>query len=87
MYDCVGDETQWTAAQQILEPEGQFVTIVDCDPEMKVTSNYLATVGSRLLGNKIHSTLNSAKQSYTFHGIRENYQDLDSLRTRFLDTG
>ena len=83
----MGGEQQWIAAQKILKRGGQFITIVGDEPEMKVTLKYMVSVGSSLLGSKIRSTFSSAKPAYTFHGISENYQDLDDIRTRFLETG
>jgi hypothetical protein len=85
--DCVSGEQQTIAAQQILKLGDQFITIAGDNPKMKVTLKYLVTVGSSLLGSKIRSTLSSAKPAYGFHRISENYQDLDGVRTRFLETG
>ena len=87
VYDCVGGEQQWIAAQQILKRGGQFITIVGNDPEMKVTLTFLASMVSGLVASKIRSAVSSARPAYKFHGIRENYQDLDSIRTRFVETG
>ncbi|CAF1039765.1 unnamed protein product [Adineta steineri] len=86
VYDCVGGEQQWLAAQQILRRGGQFITIVGNDPEMKVSLKYMATLGSTLVGHKLQSIFSSTKLSYKFHAIRESYQDLDEIRTRFLET-
>ncbi|UJR06805.1 hypothetical protein I4U23_011092 [Adineta vaga] len=86
VYDCVGGEQQEIAARQILKPGGQFITLVGNDPEMKVTLGYIASLGSTILSHKIQSIVDSTKPVYRFFALRESYEDLDELQTRFLET-
>jgi NADPH:quinone reductase-like Zn-dependent oxidoreductase len=87
VYDCVGGEQQWSAAQQILKRGGQFITINGDDPEATVSLKSAVTIGPRILSRKICSVFGSSHHSYIFHLLQPTYQELDDMRTKYLETG
>jgi NADPH:quinone reductase-like Zn-dependent oxidoreductase len=87
VYDCVGGEKQWLAAQQILKRGGQFITIAGDDPELSLSVKSAATTGASLMARKFMSVFGSSRHSYIFHFLRQTYQELDDMRTKFLETG
>jgi len=86
-YDCVGGEQQWIAAGQILKRGGYFITIAGDDPEASVSLRSAVTIGPRLISRKLCSVFKSTHHSYIFHLLSPTYQELDDMRTTYIETG
>jgi NADPH:quinone reductase-like Zn-dependent oxidoreductase len=87
VYDCVGGVEQWTAAQRILKQGGQFITIAGDDTKSSVTLKTMAALGTKLLSRKLQSVFCSAHHSCILHVFNQSYQDLDDIRTKYIETG
>ncbi|CAF1137288.1 unnamed protein product [Rotaria sordida] len=87
VYDCVGGEQQWVAAQRILKRGGQFVTIAGDDPEASVSLKSALTMGTHIMSRKLGSVFCSSHHSYIFHLLHTSHQELDDIRTKYLETG
>lgn len=87
VFDCVGGIEQWIAAQKILKPSGQFVTILGDDTKLNVSVKSIVTIGSTIAFRKLRSYFTSGHHNYTFHALKQNPQDLDDLRVNYIETG
>ncbi|CAF1409933.1 unnamed protein product [Rotaria sp. Silwood1] len=87
VYDCVGGEQQWISAQKILKRGGQFITIVGDDTSSIISLKTLVIAGSSLVNRKFWSVFGSAHHGYIRHLLNENFQDLDDIRTKYIETG
>ncbi len=74
-------------AQQILKRGGQFLTIAGDDPEASVSLKTAVTLGPRMLSRKLGSVFGSSHHSYIFHFLQPSYQELDDMRTKYIETG
>ncbi|CAF0822383.1 unnamed protein product [Adineta steineri] len=86
VYDCVGGEQQWISAQKILKRGGQFITIVGDDTSSIISLKTLIVMGSSIVNRKFCSIFGSAHHDYIRHVLYENFQDLDDIRTKFIET-
>lgn len=86
VYDCVGGEEQWIAAQKILKRGGSFVTIVGDDKKSEVTLKAVASVGSSLINRKFWSVFGSSHHNYIFLLLNQRYEEFDDLRTNYIET-
>ncbi len=87
VYDCVGGEQQWQSAQQILKKGGQFITIVGDDTKSVVSLKSIASIGSSLINRKFWSVFSSDRHGYIIHFLKETPEDLDDIRTTYVETG
>jgi alcohol dehydrogenase len=87
VYDCVGGAQQWISAQQVLKPHGQFITIVGDDTKSVLSLKSVASIGSSLINRKFWSVFGSSHHNYIFHFLIERFQDLDDMRTKYIETG
>ncbi|CAF1266263.1 unnamed protein product [Rotaria sordida] len=87
VYDCVGGEQQWISAQKILKRGGQFITIVGDDISSIISLKTLVTAGLSILNRKFWSVFGSVHHNYIRHVLYENFQDLDDIRTKYIETG
>lgn len=87
VYDCVGGQQQWLSAQQILKRGGQFITIAGDEPERGYSVKSVAALGHRILVRKLGSVFGSSHHGYIHHLLLPAYQELDDLRTNYLETG
>ena len=87
VYDCVGGVQQWISAQQILKRGGSFITITGDDTKSVVTLKSVISLGLGFVNRKFWSTFGSAHHQYNFHFLRENFTDLDDMRTNFIENG
>ncbi|CAF0943134.1 unnamed protein product [Didymodactylos carnosus] len=86
VYDCVGGEQQWISAKQILKNGGQFITIVGDDKKSVLSLKSLVSAGFSLLNRKFWSVFSSAHHGYIWYLLRQNYQELDDIRTNYIET-
>jgi NADPH:quinone reductase-like Zn-dependent oxidoreductase len=70
-----------------LKRNGQFITIAGDDPEANISVKTVASVTSSLISRKFWSVFGSSRHSYIFHFLNQKYQDLDEMRTKFLESG
>ncbi|CAF0820462.1 unnamed protein product [Rotaria sordida] len=87
VYDCIGGEQQWISAQQVLKCGGQFITIVGDDRKSIISLKSLVSVGSSLINRKFWSIFGSSHHNYIFHFVNQNFQELDDIRTKYIETG
>ncbi|CAF1639449.1 unnamed protein product, partial [Didymodactylos carnosus] len=86
VYDCVGGGQQWISAQQILKRHGHFITLAGDDTTSGFTMKYLVNLGSSLINRKFWSVFGSAHHNYIFHFLRISFEDLDDIRTNYIET-
>ncbi|CAF3714397.1 unnamed protein product [Rotaria sp. Silwood1] len=87
VYDCVGGQQQWISAQQILKIGGQFITIAGDDTNPIVSFRWITTVVASLINRKFWSIFSSAHHNYIYHGLYQTPEDLDDIRTTYIETG
>jgi NADPH:quinone reductase-like Zn-dependent oxidoreductase len=87
VYDCVGGQQQWISAQQVLKSHGQFITIVGDDTKSVLSVKSMASMGFGLLNRKLWSIVGSLHHNYIFHFLKPTFQDLDDIRTKYVETG
>ena len=87
VYDCVGGQQQWIAAQKILKRGGSFITIAGDDAESEVTVKGVLGLGAGFVNRKFWSVFGSAHHQYIFHFLRENFADLDDIRANYIENG
>ncbi|CAF2844295.1 unnamed protein product [Rotaria sp. Silwood2] len=87
VYDCVGGQQQWISARQILKIGGQFITIVGDDTNPVLSFKWIATIGSSVINRKFWSIFSSAHHAYIYHGLYQTPDDLDDIRTTYIETG
>ncbi len=87
VYDCVGGIEQWTSAQEVLKRGGHFLTIVGDDTQTIISVKSVLSLVPSLMNRKFWSTFGSSHHKYGFHFLKENSQDLDDLRTTYIETG
>ncbi|CAF1238868.1 unnamed protein product [Adineta ricciae] len=87
VYDCVGGPEQWTSAQEILKRNGQFITIVGDHMKSAITFKAAVSTVSNLINRKFWSVFGSAHHSYILHSLSQRYENLDELRTKYLENG
>lgn len=71
----------------MLKRNGQFITIAGDDPEAKISVKTAASVTSSLINRKFWSVFGAARHSYIFHFLNQKYQELDEMRTKFIEPG
>lgn len=87
VYDCVGGLEQWISAQKILKPYGQFITLVGDDAKARVSMKYAFNLAAGLINRKFWSFFSSAHHSYILHVLRRSFDELDDIRTNYIETG
>ncbi|UJR19201.1 hypothetical protein I4U23_022331 [Adineta vaga] len=87
VYDCVGGEQQWISAQKILKRGGQFLTIVGDDTSSILSFRTLFGAGCSIVNRKFWWIFGSAHHNYIRHVLNENFQDLDDIRRKYIETG
>ncbi len=83
----MGGIEQWTSAQEVLKRGGHFLTIVGDDTQSVVSVKSVLSLVPSLMNRKFWSTFGSSHHKYGFHFLKENSQDLDDLRTTYIETG
>ncbi|CAF1184828.1 unnamed protein product [Adineta ricciae] len=86
VYDCVGGAEQWISAQKILKRGGKFITIVGDDTSSVISLKTLIEMGFSIVNRKFWSVFGLAHHDYIRHVLSENFQDLDDIRTKFIET-
>lgn len=85
--DCVGGQQQWIAAQKILKPGGQFITLVGDDPQLVLSFKWIVNTISSLIYRKFWSYFGSARHNYIMHAHKQLPGNFDDLRVNFIENG
>ena len=67
VYDCVGGQQQWIAAQRILKRGGSFITITGDDAKSSFTVGSVLRLVSSQVNRKFWSVFGSAHYQYILH--------------------
>jgi hypothetical protein len=69
-----------------LKQSGQFITIVGDDTKSVVSLKSVAAMGSSIINRKFWSTFSSTHHGYILHFLKQNYRELDDMRTNYIET-